>query len=95
MTDPEAWRTDPRERLLAAIDRTWARSELGATPEQLVDEYADHLADRVRTYPRAEKPACRTSQHCAYHGWCHRCDPERAGMDRAARLISRKGGEQR
>lgn len=18
--------------------------------------------------------ACRTTQHCAYHGWCHRCD---------------------
>lgn len=21
------------------------------------------------------KEACRTTQHCAYHGWCHRCDP--------------------
>ena len=20
-------------------------------------------------------PACRTTQHCAYHGWCNRCDP--------------------
>ena len=48
MTDPEAWRTDPRERLLAAIDRTWARGELGATPEQLVDGYAHHLAERLR-----------------------------------------------
>src|SRR5690242_457916 len=19
--------------------------------------------------------ACRTTQHCAYHGWCRRCDP--------------------
>ncbi|MDX2532318.1 hypothetical protein QBA79_36405 [Streptomyces scabiei] len=47
MTDqPEAWRTDPRERLLTAIDRTWARGELGATPEQLVDGYAHHLAEQ-------------------------------------------------
>ena len=21
---------------------------------------------------------CRTTQHCAYHGWCHRCDPQLA-----------------
>lgn len=48
MTDPEAWRTDPRERLLAAIDRTWARGELDATPEQLVDGYAHALAERLR-----------------------------------------------
>ncbi len=53
MTDqpePELWRTDPRERLLTAIDRTWARGELGATPEQLVDGYAHHLADRQRNH---------------------------------------------
>lgn len=48
MTDPEAWRTDPRERLLAAIDHTWAYAELGATPEQLVDEHAHHLAEQIR-----------------------------------------------
>lgn len=48
MTDPEAWRTDPRERLLAAIDRTWAYGELGATPEQLVDDYAHQLAEQIR-----------------------------------------------
>lgn len=48
MTDPEAWRTDPRERLLAAIDRTWARGELDATPEQLVDDYAHQLAEQLR-----------------------------------------------
>ncbi|MDX2513872.1 hypothetical protein PV355_01655 [Streptomyces stelliscabiei] len=45
---PEPWRTDPRERLLAAIDRTWARGELGATPEELVDGYAHHLAEQQR-----------------------------------------------
>ncbi|BBC35251.1 hypothetical protein SGFS_065450 [Streptomyces graminofaciens] len=49
MTDPEAWRTDPRERLLAAIDRTWARGTFDATPEQLVDDYAHHLAEQLRT----------------------------------------------
>lgn len=38
--DAEAWRTDPRERLLAAIDHTWARGELDATPEQLVNDFA-------------------------------------------------------
>jgi hypothetical protein len=45
---PEIWRTDPRERLLAAIDRVWARCELGATPEQLVDGYAHQLAEQIR-----------------------------------------------
>jgi hypothetical protein len=51
MTDQaEAWRTDPRERLLTAIDRTWARGELGATPEQLVDGYAHHLAEQQRRH---------------------------------------------
>lgn len=49
MTDqPETWRTDPRERLLAAIDSTWAYGELGATPEQLVDDYAHALAEQQR-----------------------------------------------
>lgn len=49
MTDqPETWRTDPYERLLTAIDRTWARGELGATPEQLVDDYAHALAEKIR-----------------------------------------------
>jgi hypothetical protein len=43
---PEAWRTDPRERLLAAIDTAWARGVLGATPEQLVDGYTRQLAEQ-------------------------------------------------
>lgn len=46
---PEVWRTDPRERLLTAIDATWAYSELGATPEQLVDTFAHELAEVIRT----------------------------------------------
>jgi hypothetical protein len=46
--EPEVWRTDPRERLLAAIDRTWARGVLDATPEQLVDGYAHQLAEQLR-----------------------------------------------
>ncbi|MFI9154529.1 hypothetical protein [Streptomyces sp. NPDC053367] len=25
-------------------------------------------------------PPCRTTQHCAYHGWCHRCDPAFAAV---------------
>lgn len=24
--------------------------------------------------------ACRTTQHCAYHGWCHRCHEQFAGL---------------
>lgn len=24
--------------------------------------------------------ACRTTQHCAYHGWCHRCDSRFAAL---------------
>lgn len=57
MTDqpaPEAWRTDPRERLLAAIDSTWAYSELGTTPEQLVDDFAHHLAEQIRATASAD-----------------------------------------
>lgn len=49
MTDqpaPELWRTNPRGRLLAATDHTWAYGELGATPEQLVDGHAHHLAEQ-------------------------------------------------
>lgn len=56
MTDLEAWRTDPRERLLAAIDRTWAYGELGATPEELVDGYAHHLAELQRALLRSKGP---------------------------------------
>jgi hypothetical protein len=48
--EPEAWRTDPRARLLAAIDRTWAYGTLGVTPEQLVDAYAHQLAEQQRTH---------------------------------------------
>jgi hypothetical protein len=39
MTDTEAWRRDPRERLLTAIDSVWARCTLDMTPEQLADTY--------------------------------------------------------
>jgi hypothetical protein len=49
--EPEAWRTDPRERLLASIDSTWAYGELGATPEQLVDAYTHQLAETIRSDP--------------------------------------------
>lgn len=58
--------------------------------ERVVREYNAQLAQRIREYPRASRPTCGTTQHCAYNGWCHRCDPERAGMDRAARLISKE-----
>lgn len=27
-----------------------------------------------------ETPACRTTQHCAFHGWCRRCDPAFAAV---------------
>lgn len=45
---PEIWRTDPRERLLAAIDSTWALDVFGTTPERLVDGYAHQLAELQR-----------------------------------------------
>jgi hypothetical protein len=78
---------DPYEELVRALEqgglsRAWA--------QRLIVTYVDHLADEVRAYPRVKREACRSSQHCAYHGWCHRCDPERAGMDRAARLIGNR-----
>lgn len=28
----------------------------------------------------ARPEACRSTQHCAYHGWCNRCDPEFAAV---------------
>lgn len=56
MTDPDAWRTDPRERLLAAIDQRWAYSQLGVTPEQLVDAYAHHLAEQIRAAWKNHNP---------------------------------------
>lgn len=46
--DTETWLTDPRERLIAAIDATWAHGTLGVTPEQLVDAYAHELAEQIR-----------------------------------------------
>ena len=85
MTDqPELWRTDPRERLLAAIDRTWARGELGATPEQLVDEYAHRLADRQRENTRKRYGLIIATRNAAYaRGWA-------LGRDEAADHIDPK-----
>ena len=65
MTD-EAWRIDPRERLLAAIDQTWAYGELAATPEQLVDDYAHHLA---------EQSAALAQVRALYESWVHAGPP--------------------
>lgn len=34
---------------------------------------------------------CRTTQHCAYHGWCNRCDPALAKvMDSINAIIQRE-----
>lgn len=73
MTDqpePETWRTDPRERLLAAIDSTWARGELGATPEQPVDGYAHHLAEQQRENTRKRYGLIIATRKADYaRGW--------------------------
>lgn len=38
-----------------------------------------------------QKP-CRTTQHCAYHGWCRRCDPRfSALMSEINHLIWKEG----
>lgn len=38
------------------------------------------------------KAPCRTTQHCAYHGWCRRCDPDFAAtMGRINIAIKRSG----
>lgn len=68
--DPETWRTDPRERLLAAIDSTWAYGELGATPEQLVDDYAHHLA--AQDADQTDPPEFAGGQHW----WIHARTPD-------------------
>lgn len=85
--EPEPEIPDPHETLIeqlvkGGLSRRWA--------ERVVREHNAQLARRIREYPRASRPTCGTTQHCAYHGWCHRCDPERAGMDRAARLITKE-----
>lgn len=73
MTDPEAWRTDPRERLLAAIDSTWAYGELDATPEQLVDEFAHHLTTQA---DRVDPPEFEGGQHW----WIHARFPDGSSL---------------
>lgn len=73
---PEIWRTDPRERLLAAIDRTWARGELGATPEQLVDGYAHQLAEQLRSDAAAGDKSGLTRIY--YRSAADRIDPRAA-----------------
>src|SRR5690606_11242156 len=30
---------------------------------------------------------CRTTQHCAYHGWCHRCDPRFSALMSEINLV--------
>ncbi|MFE0472725.1 hypothetical protein ACFW2V_14020 [Streptomyces sp. NPDC058947] len=40
------------------------------------------------------KEACRSTQHCAYHGWCHRCDPRFAAlMSEINRIIQSTSGD--
>lgn len=37
---------------------------------------------------------CRTTQHCAYHGWCYRCDPDFYNqMRRINRAIQSSGAD--
>ncbi|WP_060905379.1 hypothetical protein [Streptomyces scabiei] len=47
--------------------------------------------------PAADRAApCRTTQHCAYHGWCHRCAPEFAAvMSRVNVAIQRTDSDER
>lgn len=40
------------------------------------------------------RQACRTTQHCAYHGWCHRCDPRFAALMDEVNLIIQSVAEQ-
>ncbi len=85
--EPEIPPGDTREVLLECLTKG------GLSPrwaQRVVREYNEQLAQRIREYPRVGHPACQTTQHCTYWGWCHRCDPERAGMDRAARIITKE-----
>lgn len=42
------------------------------------------------------REACRTTQHCAYHGWCRRCDPHFAAlMSEINHLLWKEGGDER
>lgn len=78
--EPEDAREELIESLMAGgMSRRWAERQLAA--------YNRQLAGKILNYPRTDRPACGNTQHCAFHGWCHRCDPERAGMDRAARIV--------
>lgn len=68
-----------RHLMHAGMSRKWA--------ERHVAEYTRQLARKIRGRKRPQRPACRGTRHCADLGWCHRCDPARAGEDRAARMI--------
>lgn len=42
------------------------------------------------------KEACRTTQHCAYHDWCRRCDPRFAAlMSEINHLLWKEGVDDR
>lgn len=55
---------------------------LDGWPEWLAEEARLHdPAASAAVVPAADRAApCRTTQHCAHHGWCHRCDPEFAAV---------------
>ena len=36
---------------------------------------------------------CGSTQHCAYHGWCHRCDPRFSALMSEINLIIQRGTE--
>ncbi|MEV7034577.1 hypothetical protein AB0N99_30650 [Streptomyces sp. NPDC093272] len=46
----------------------------------------------IQPYPQTAPNACRTTQHCAAHGWCRRCNPAFAAtMSKVNIAVQRSG----
>lgn len=85
---------DRRAVLVAAINRVKAIPVECAVPTFTVwygqgwadaihelEEIADYGSENGDRLAVTGSPAaCRSTRHCAVHGWCHRCDPERADL---------------
>jgi hypothetical protein len=67
MADPDAWPQRPASAPVPAQDTPGGpgrQPDATEAPQTSVEGFAP----------------CRTTQHCAYHGWCHRCDPAFAAV---------------
>lgn len=73
---------------VCADDDAWHDFDLAEPEQRLAAPVVDPGSLRQQTTP------CRTTQHCAYHGWCRRCAPHIAAvMSRINTAIQRTDTE--